>query len=552
MSTPVRLDPFSIDSGSDVGKWVIGQKTVTLVEEKNTLVYYISETSGSGSKRRALDVNLVQLYGVRRAKRLIKVFHTVVEANLKDQVSSRAFLPLVHKDGLVLRKGKEDFCLERIGVLVVLFGLSVFRGYRKEIVLRWGIFRSLNKPVEIYVDNDKLGMTRQFVESFPFKSLANTKETEKKETTYGNYVDKFKPIIVFNGTGKVKSISLKCLSRYDASVELTKTQWAATALSVKTSLLNNSSFKGVGCPSSHAMIAFEGFISGHPFIRYAHITTKDEKNSEQDKKRKSNEARVEIYTPSPKRKGPHPSRTTKGPTWIRSRCIVEKLMQFIKFEQDNYRYVKFSQFRDLTDSFVHTAIYPESKPNGSFSLLLRAIFGIDHSLTSAIEESRVPEGFGYWSFLLPVIRRDIIERNIRTSRYCTCGTWVREILRRIRIDIRVPGIHITPQNMIDYLNSGGLEGNRDPEEFISSLQPAAASIGANSYEEDLVLEIEVLEQKVIDDPSRTTISFQEVESYIRRVQCSDLPDEQKQFLLGKAEHLMSGFASSSSSSSTVI
>ena len=76
-----------------VGSWEVGDQNITLLQEGASLKYEVSEEGSS--KTSMLSSDLISLYGLSRAKNLINIFNNVIKINLRDQVSSQAFLPVL-------------------------------------------------------------------------------------------------------------------------------------------------------------------------------------------------------------------------------------------------------------------------------------------------------------------------------------------------------------------------------------------------------------------------------------------------------------------------
>jgi hypothetical protein len=194
----------------------------------------------------------------------------------------------------------------------------------------WGVFHEEGATVARF--DDASGEVRDFLSWVPQKDCQNN---HYAMTAYAN---KCKIILTYDLENRIQSVVLKRMSFFDRELELDEQHWAITVLSSKGC---SGLIESLDC--GHAMIACEGVKNNRQFLKYVHITTRNEKEAGPDLNRKSDEARVEILR-------------QEVPTWPRPKCAVEKMLCPIEKAQEEKRYVRFAVYRDVPATLVPVAM----------------------------------------------------------------------------------------------------------------------------------------------------------------------------------------------------
>lgn len=129
--------------------------------------------------------------------------------------------------------------------------------------------------------------------------------------------------------GRVQSVALmrKYFWTLDENIEIDNHNWAVTFVSAR----NGFASSGRTIQTGHAMIACEGVNDNSLFLKYIHLTTL---RGEGDQERRTNQARVELLL----RASPM-TNMLNGPTWVRHRTSVERLVESAEQASTERRYV---------------------------------------------------------------------------------------------------------------------------------------------------------------------------------------------------------------------
>ena len=216
---------------------------------------------------------------------------------------------------------------------------------------RWAVWDQIKQEISIYPVEE----TNEQADAF----LDQVRDTLSKESTYSEYVRQFRPIMAASSK-EITSIVMRCVSKYDPSVPLTKDQWAITVVSArKRSRLekNESLCCSVDPQFGHAMIACEGLEHHRLFCEYAHIIFEKDKESQksQAKAKVENNIRAD---------------TVNGPTWRRSRDSVNTMLQSIRRAQP----IDFSLMKDPIDSAKY--FLSRIAPLGFIASTIAALFSL--------------------------------------------------------------------------------------------------------------------------------------------------------------------------------
>ena len=438
-----------------VGSWEVGDQNITLLQEGASLKYEVSEEGSS--KTSMLSSDLISLYGLSRAKNLINIFNNVIKINLRDQVSSQAFLPVLCTEGFEKKENEGKTQYEPTNLQVALFGQfgtpSPEEISRRIVGARWGIYNPSGK-VTSYIDLDAAATDAlSFLQNVPLRS-------SKQE--YSAFAKRFRPVLLKDSDGRIVSIALRCMSIFDSNVVIDEQNWAVTVLHAD----HGSGFSGVGFGPNlgHSMLAIEGMKDKQPFVQYAHITTRSIPGF--DDGRKSNEARVEIIK----------DRVLKSiipaKTWVRPRDEVSKMLEYVEAQQTNKRYVNFSMTGGvIADCFVlgglaTNIVLPSRIDSCVASIAALAI----PAMRNVIHSSLASTAF--------YIRR--LENADGDAIHYNCAGWVVEILKKAGIQLMPTtnqdvfrlrfltadrrSITLTPKTLVQAINAGEIMINVDVEE----------------------------------------------------------------------------------------
>ena len=102
-------------------------------------------------------------------------------------------------------------------------------------------------------------------------SLVTIRALESVSSEYKKiYLLKCRMIVNKSKNGKLESVSIKFVSKWNPKILLDEIQWAVTLVSI-----GSSSGRPYRAAGGHAMIFYEGVENGLPFRRYAHLTAAD-------------------------------------------------------------------------------------------------------------------------------------------------------------------------------------------------------------------------------------------------------------------------------------
>jgi hypothetical protein len=339
-------------------QWNVSGETVIVFREADTLHYVKGENYSHACP---ISNDLIKTYGIQRAEKLITTFHQVIQANLEEKIHSQAFLPLLLTEGYELDESGENYYKLSGMKQVVLFATHI-RGVQMQDQFygkRWAVLDRISREVICYP------VEKTNKEAYTF--LADVLKNIRKPLPglYEQFIKRFIPILSYE-EDRIKSVTMRCLSMYDPNILLTEYKWTITVISTFGGNGSRWNRKARSCEpdlnTSHGLIACEGLENGKLFLKYAHIT------------QRTNESVAYV-----KIKDKISSETFNGPTWIRPRHLVEKMMRSIENAQDNRLPVNFSRIRDVSDSarFVSSyAIY--RSPYLFFTATVAAIFKFIH------------------------------------------------------------------------------------------------------------------------------------------------------------------------------
>lgn len=343
-----------------VASWVVGQREVSVRKENDRLKFSVK--NGDVYERQD-ELISKELYSTLRAEALIKMFRNVIQNNLLNGISQHSFLPILCREVWVL----QDDRYVPTHFQAALFGRVVFDTPDGTIVgARWGVCNPSNREV-VQIDLDDIPNP---VQTFIKKAFG------AREADYNVYAREVKPVMTRGDDGRVQSIALRHFSLFDGSVLLDENNWAITLVTTNNPGVGSYSVRGSN--HGHAMIAYEGVENCLQFRRFAHITQDDRVRREPDVGRnpftkvriailkflrfahiiqndrirgesdvgrnRLTQARVEILDKDPR------SSLSLGPTWSRTRNLVEAMILPIQEAEKNSCYVEFGKMRDVAQA----------------------------------------------------------------------------------------------------------------------------------------------------------------------------------------------------------
>ncbi len=417
-----------------IKSWQIGNRQINLLKENNILIYEVFEDCVLKRKDH-ISPDLIKLYGMTRALKLIDIFYDVIKINLSNHISSQAFLPVLCTDGFIEKREDNKKYHEATNLQIALFGqLSLEDTSRKVIGAIWGIFNPIGKKTNcVQVDDRNFEVVSSFLLNVPLRL---------GEAKYAEYVKRFKPIFTDN---EATCIFLRCVSIYNSNVTLDENNWSITVLSAD----HRSGFSNVGFSSSncgHSMLAIESIENRDLFIRYAHITTKRIDGFDDD--RKPNQARVEII------KDKIINRVSPGITLRLPKDRVIRLLEYIEDAQNERRYVNFAMDRNIA-SLVASAIAAGIAQGVSEFFSQSTVLTMSSRLI--MSPALIASLSGIEGFILimstgifAIYQPDGMGR-IR-NRFHNCTSWVIEQLEKIRVEFpltRRQKMLMTPNGLIE-------------------------------------------------------------------------------------------------------
>lgn len=297
-----------------IAEWTFGLRTVCLFQEPNCLAFSTDGRSGKTTTFKPA------LYDINYAVNLIKMFHRTIGVNLEnDEPHSSCFLPKLCTDAQ-----------NAPGIKVALFGRVDARvsvaGELKG--MRWGVFNTSNKEEHTFQADDPIarafvyqapGTNRPHMESVLDKNGKQVMKPASDHFAMTSYAKRFSPVLSRNIENHIQDVILHRVSLIDRNVLLSENDWAVTLVSSMDCTQNMLSrlFRGT---FGHAMLACEGVEQDKPFIRYLHLT---QSPKEKNPKLAKDEAQIESFDRT------EPLETFNGPTWARSKVLVEKMFSFV-------------------------------------------------------------------------------------------------------------------------------------------------------------------------------------------------------------------------------
>jgi hypothetical protein len=283
-----------------IGEWTIREKVVCLFLEKKRFECSTEGRTGPISYSFRTDS-----YDSDYAINLVSMFHDVIGMNLtEEELHSSCFLP--------------QFCKPAQNeptLLTALFGrVDTRTAVSGELIgMRWGVFDSSSSqelpPLEVSADD---AIARIFLRNAPSANRCEVKGVVNSTIINRNSID---------------SIFLHYVSLLDKNTILSETDWAVTMVSAKHS--SRSSFSTPFSNVGHAMLACEGVEENKPFLRYLHLTKEPAKKL----------AQMECFERQP------PLDTVNGPTWQRSKALVENMFRFVQSnEQHSFKFAAYGYF----------------------------------------------------------------------------------------------------------------------------------------------------------------------------------------------------------------
>lgn len=490
-----------------LSSWTVNEETVNLFRNENDLEYV---KEGNHPQKSIISRDLVGIYGIKRAEKLIKMFRPAIQANLEKDIHSRSFLPLFLTEGYKPVSSNEMIHYQPDPMKhVALFT-------RPGVNSRWAVLDFSSRKVTLYPVKESNKEADVFIEGVVSKIGYETLKN------YDQFVRTFRPILEYK-ENQITSIVMRCMSMYDHSVSITENHWAITVVSTlggSGSRKNKrSSRPDLHLDPGHVLIACEGLKEGRRYTRYAHLTnTRDPKS--RDKDRKPTEGRVEILRKIHQK-------TINGPTWIRLRELVEKLINSVEENQKARHYVPFSMSRDAFDSakvvyipavlgvgtiLNYASIYASIQATKSFlradnfanyvhlqledlrlkgKLPLPLFLGLmpDHeayylyqniiqyvNVANSLTKASIPHKIlicttvlMYATGLLAVVLGkpktiDSLRNESKSSH--SCVSWIRPQLKKAGIVIRVPLHAVTPHRMVKSLHDKrNVKMSKEPEKI---------------------------------------------------------------------------------------
>ncbi len=330
--------------------WDVGGREVSLYGDDEGLKFSIKRRNSEHYELRDQPVSLVayrslvtyymrnELRGLPPPGALASRFRDIIHISLHNEVDTTSFLPVYFTDApLMFSNGQH----RPANLQVALFGRirdQIVNGQLAQTVIgaHWGVFHPASGAIEHFEANAECVATKTFL--------------ERDLREFDSYAKRFRPVLACDATNRIQSVALRHVSLFDRDILLDEQNWALTLVSTKG---RSVEYPGVGCGSEagHAMIGYEGVTEGHRFLKYAHITTLNKDPRIPDPGRNSDEARVEI------RDSANMRITLEslyiGPTWPRTKDLVERMLRPIKEAAEAPTYVRFAQNRDVAAISLH-------------------------------------------------------------------------------------------------------------------------------------------------------------------------------------------------------
>ncbi|MBF8263292.1 MAG: hypothetical protein HW387_957 [Parachlamydiales bacterium] len=432
---------------SVVASWTIHQTEVSVHQDQDRLKF--SSKSNGEMNEGHLDL---YSYDTASACRLIQIYHSVIETHLKEAIIASSFLPIFSWDKIAVLR--DDRYLKAADVQVALFG-RIDREARKILDAHWGIYTDSNKSSERFEIGDAADGVTQCLQNAPISDAANIEEM----TQFANF---FTVVLTLYPDNKIQSVALLKLwkpsaslftSLFDRFVVLDEDHWAVTVVSAKDYSCRCCE-KGIIPSSGHALIAYEGVKDGRQFRNFAHITTQANEDDPVDRKRKPNEARVNILENKRIRN------LINGPTWPRPKIDVEKMLIPIKEAEKKHLYVPFAKTKDICAAIAPTATLAASATKvASQCLIVIVSIGCYLTPASTAMAALATVARTYFCTTLWVVPPILLTRSIRdnlklNADRLNCVHWMKDQLPASGIMISGPNNSIlTANGFVEYLNA---------------------------------------------------------------------------------------------------
>lgn len=312
-----------------IAEWTVGESSKKHVCLFRTPNHFSFSSEGPLGKQSTFKH---KLYDSEYATNLVSMFRRTIGVNLeKEEAHPSCFLPKLVTS--VINKPE---------IQVALFGqIDTRNNHAGDLKgLRWGVLNTSTSQEQTFEVRDPIA--ELFMRTAPLTNTPKMGPAFDKEK---------KPILDVNGTqviqemledqdhyaftffarrfsvsldcdtdDGIRGVSLHCVSLFDRSVRLTQRDWAVTLLSSPYDFLRKwgECFSGIG-NTGHSWIACEGVNENGPWMKYIHATI-----NPRYKKIKLNpdEGIVEIFDMNRPSIG-----TMNGPTWIRSKALVENMIR---------------------------------------------------------------------------------------------------------------------------------------------------------------------------------------------------------------------------------
>jgi hypothetical protein len=331
-----------------IDRWTIKGKQVSLFrckdkDELESLKFSVKE----GDRQIGGDTIAPYLYpNTRRTCAIVSLFHDVINVNLLSSIEPSSFVPVLETRAWINKAGE---VVSLKDLKVALFG----RADPETDVLheaRWGIYDQSDGSCKVYEIPKIEGAIRECL----LNALCH-----RLNATY--FAERFRVEVTLDSNNKVTSLALIVLNRlslFDKNVVLDEERWAITLVSAQpgsTSIIESIS---LDWRSGHAMIACEGIKDGCQFFKYLHLT---KNKSDQCLEGAPARARIKI-------KREFVTNTLNGPTWIRTRTVVESLLYSIQEADKHCVTVPFAMGRKVP------ALAAPFVVKGSVAISIMALF----------------------------------------------------------------------------------------------------------------------------------------------------------------------------------
>lgn len=260
-----------------------------------------------------------QLYDPAYAARLVELFQNSIRQNLqRGSINGACFLP---KFVYEIEEGS--------GMYVALFGrINVLTNPAGETEAVWGIVDPTDPQTHL-IERDPTDMTEAFLTHSPLLNQPHFEtimrdgkqviKPAKDHCEMNEYVKHFRVEIVRDTAAKISQVFLKCVSVLNPECSLTERDWALTLVSTPDASSGFARF-WAGGPVGHAMLAYEGMRDQKPVLGYVHAIPSSIPRL----------GLIEHFESS------RPLKTVNGPSWRRSRELIENMLAFVKSLQGKF------------------------------------------------------------------------------------------------------------------------------------------------------------------------------------------------------------------------